>query len=184
LVVAAGFERAAVAEFFQAPFAVVEVDEGGECGGEFRAVFVGVSVDDLLLEGAVEAFDDAVGLGLTDEGEAGSEAVKATLPLEVVGEVLAAVVVAEFDAAGDIGEGGTEDAHQCLGDRFVGGEAVAAFADMVAEQLAVPVLDGGEHPQAVVLAGPHLRPVGRPAHVGRVGADASVVRLGGAAAAR
>ena len=54
MVVAAGFERAAVAEFFETPFAVVEVGEGGEGGGEFLAVFVGAAVDDLFLEGAIE----------------------------------------------------------------------------------------------------------------------------------
>ena len=67
----AGFERARVAEFLESPFAVVGGDEGGDGGGEFGAMAVGVAVDDLLLEGAVEAFDDAVGLGLADEGEAG-----------------------------------------------------------------------------------------------------------------
>ena len=34
MVVAAGFERAEVAKFFETPFAVVEVGEGGGGGGE------------------------------------------------------------------------------------------------------------------------------------------------------
>ena len=106
-------------------------------------------MDDLLLECAVEAFDDAVDLGLADEGEAGDEAVEAAWPLEVLGEVLAAVVVAQLEAAGGVGQAGAEDSVHRLGEGFVGGEAVAALADVVTEQLAVPVLDGGEHPQPV-----------------------------------
>ena len=89
-----GFERAAVAQFLQAPFPVIQKGKGGYGCRQFCPVAVGVSVDDLLFDGAVEAFDYAVGLRLTDEGEARGKAVEAALPLEVVSEVLAAVVVA------------------------------------------------------------------------------------------
>ena len=92
--VAASFQRTAVAQFLQAPLAVIQQGEGGYGCRQFGPVAVGVSVDDLLFDGAVEAFDHAVGLRLTDEGEARGKAVEAALPLEVVGEVLAAVVVA------------------------------------------------------------------------------------------
>ena len=64
---AAGFEWALVTEFLEAPVAVVEDNEGGDGGGQFGAIAVSATVDDLLLEGAIEAFDDAVGLGLADE---------------------------------------------------------------------------------------------------------------------
>ena len=147
MIIAAGFEGTFVTEFLKAPFAVVEEDEGGDSGGQFGAIAIGVAVDDLLLEGAVEAFDDAVGLGLADERETGREAVKAALALEVVGEVLAAVIVAQFDAAGGIGGAGAEDVGERLRDRLVGGEAIAALADVVTEALGVPVLDGREQPQ-------------------------------------
>jgi hypothetical protein len=129
--IAAGFDRAAIAKFFETPFAVVELDEGGECGREFVAVAVGATMDDLLLEGAVEAFDHTIGLGFADEGEAGSEAVEAALALEVIGEVLAAVVVSEFDAARDPCGAGAEDALQGLGDGLVGGEAISQFANVM-----------------------------------------------------
>ena len=135
--VAAGFERAAIAEFFEAPFAIAEVSEDGQGGCKFRAVFGGVAVDDLLLECAVEALDDAVGLRLADVGEARGEAVEAALPLEVIGGVLAAVVVAQLNAPGRAGLARAEDALHRLGDRLVSGEAVAALADVVPEQLAV-----------------------------------------------
>ena len=116
--VAAGFERAPVAELFEAPVAVVYFDEGGDGRGQFGTVAVGPTVDDLLLEGAVEPLYHAVGLGFADEGEAGREPMVAALALEVVGQVLAAVVVAEFDAAGGIGGGAAEDAKDGLGDRL------------------------------------------------------------------
>ena len=49
---------------FRAPGVVVGGDEGGE-------VLVGATVDDWFLEGAVEAFDDAVGFRFAEPGEAG-----------------------------------------------------------------------------------------------------------------
>ena len=90
-------------EFFETPVVVVKVDEGGDGGAELGEVGIGTAVDDLFLEGAVEALDDAVGLRLAEQGEAGDEAVEAGVGLEEVVEVLAAVVVAEFDAAGGLG---------------------------------------------------------------------------------
>ena len=78
------------------------LDEGGDGGAELGEVCVGATVDDLLLEGAVKALDDAVGLGFAEEGEAGDKAVEACVGLEEVGEVLGAVVVAQFDAAGGL----------------------------------------------------------------------------------
>ena len=98
--------------------------------------------------------------------------------MEVVGEVLAAVIVAQFDAAGGIGGARAEDVGERLSDRFVSGEAIAAFADVVAEALGVPMLDGREQPQPALIDGPHFRAIGGPAHVGRVGGDAAVVRFG------
>ena len=61
MVIAAGIEGALVTELFEAPIAVVGFDEGGDSGGKFGAVAIGPTVDDLFLEGAVEAFADAVG---------------------------------------------------------------------------------------------------------------------------
>ena len=65
-----GLDGGLAAEFFEAPVVVVSVDEGGDGGAELGEVLVGAAVDDLLLEGAVEAPDDAVGFGLGGQGEA------------------------------------------------------------------------------------------------------------------
>jgi hypothetical protein len=54
LVSAAGVEWTLVADFLEAPIAVVEDDEGGDRGGQFGAIAVSAAVDDLLFEGAVE----------------------------------------------------------------------------------------------------------------------------------
>ena len=88
------------------------------------------------------------------------------------------MIVAEFDAAGERGGAGAEDARDGRGDGFVGGEAVAALADVGAEALGVPVFEGREPPQPAVGGGPDFRAVGGPAHVGRGGGDATVVGLG------
>ena len=117
-------------------------------------------------------------VSFADESETGRKAVVAALALEVVGEILAAVIVAQFDAAGGLRRGRAEDARDGLGDRFVGGEAVADFADMVAEALGIPVFERGEAPQPAVVGGPDFRTVGGPAHVGCVGDNAAVVRFG------
>ena len=74
-----GLDWGLVAEFFEAPVVVVKVDEGGDGGAEplgpepaegLGEVLIGAAVDDLLLEGAVEAFEDAVGLRFAEQGEA------------------------------------------------------------------------------------------------------------------
>ena len=121
------------AEFFETPFAVVAEDKGGDRRGEFDAVVVSAAVDELLFDRAIEAFDAAVGFGFPDEGEAGREAVKAALALEPVREVLAAVIVTPFDAAGGVRGARAKDAGDGLGDGFVG---------VVAEALGVPYASG------------------------------------------
>ena len=148
-------------EFFEVPVVVVKGDEGGEGGTELGEVLVGAAVDDLLLEGAVEAFDDAIGFGFAEQGEAGGKAVEAGVGLEEVGEGLGAVVVAQLDAAGGVGCAG-EDACEGLGDGFPGGEAAAGFADVPAEAFAVPMLDEVEEPDPAVVGGPDFGAVGGP----------------------
>ena len=108
----------------------------------------------------------------------------ATPALDVVGEVLTAVIVARCNAARAAGGAGAEDVRERLGDGFVGGETVPAFADVVAEALGVPVLDGREQAEPAVVDGPHFRTIGGPAHIGRVGDDAPSRALAAADATR
>jgi hypothetical protein len=68
--------------------------------------------EQVLLEGADEALDAAVALGLTDEGGRARDAEEGELALEVVGDELAAVIVTQPQAARDaLGEGAEADAH-------------------------------------------------------------------------
>lgn len=75
-IITAGFERALVTELFEAPITVLGFDKGGNHSGEFVAVPIGAAVDNLLLEGAVEAFNKAVGFGFAQEGKIGIEAIE------------------------------------------------------------------------------------------------------------
>jgi hypothetical protein len=92
----AELDGALLTKFPEAPFAVVGLDEGRDGVGEFVSIAVGATVDDLFFDRAVKAFDDIVGFGLADEGEARGKAVEAALALEVVGEVLAAPSLPSF----------------------------------------------------------------------------------------
>lgn len=63
----ASFDWALVTEFFEAPFAVVGLDESRDGGGEFVSVGVGTTMDDLFFDRAAKAFDYTVGFWLADE---------------------------------------------------------------------------------------------------------------------
>jgi hypothetical protein len=60
----AGVGRGLEAELLDPSFGVVALDEGGDRSPDLVEILDDASADDLLLEGAIEAFGDAVGLGL------------------------------------------------------------------------------------------------------------------------
>src|SRR5665811_2080293 len=64
---------------------------------------------------------------------------------------------------------------QPLRDGLQRREAVAAFADVAADDLAAIVVDGREDPAHALLGGEHARAVGAPDEVGGVGGDAALV---------
>jgi len=123
---------------------VVDLHEGADGRTDLLDVGEDVAVDGLLLEGPVEAFRDAVGLGLLDEGEGRGEAPEADLVEEVVGQVLRAVVHAQRDAASDVAADGPEDILDGHADRLERVETVADLADVPAQAFGVPVLDDRE----------------------------------------
>ncbi|MEO9190062.1 MAG: hypothetical protein ABI224_08670 [Acetobacteraceae bacterium] len=67
------------------------------------------AMHDPLLEGAEEAFDDAIRLGLADEWIAGGHAPEADLVVEMFSEESAAAVVSQRHAAGGAGADVAED---------------------------------------------------------------------------
>src|SRR5438105_2590099 len=111
-----------VAELFEAPAVVVLVDEGGDGGAELGEAWIGAAVDELLLEGAVEALDDAVvSLGRGEGGAVrGKQAVRAHEAQDAVAtdlvsgdEMEARVNLAmAFADEGRIGEIGADESQQ------------------------------------------------------------------------
>src|SRR3954463_13241293 len=134
------------------------------------------------LKGAEEALDHAVGLGLGDEGETGSDAPELDLLLEVFGHEVGAMVVAQREAAGGVGAEVATILADRHGDGLGGFEAGADLADVPAEEFGVPMLDDAEQPDLAVLYGDDLGGVGGPQDVRCRGDDVTVVRGVGAAA--
>src|SRR5436305_909978 len=100
----------------------------------------------------------------------------ADLGLEVVADVLAAVVVAQPQAGSDaLGEAAMASADG-LPDRLQGLEPAGAAGGVDADALGRAVVDGHEH-RGLTLAGHHRGQVGPPHHVDPLGRDRAVVRL-------
>ena len=82
------------------------------------------------LEGAEEALDDTIGLGLGDEGEAWGQAPELDLLLEVVGHEVGAVVMTQLKTASGTGLQFAELLADRHADGLCGLEAVADLADV------------------------------------------------------
>src|SRR5450756_1990378 len=157
------------------PLFVVEVDESLDGGAQLGHRAVEMCIRDRLFEGLEEAFGDAVGLRLLDEGVARRHPPEAHLVAEVLGDVLRAVVHAKGESAPDVRRDAAELREQPLRHRLQRGEAVAALADVAADDLAAIVVDGREDPAHALLGGEHARAVGAPDEIGGVGGDAALV---------
>src|SRR5512135_1375647 len=161
------------------PLTVVPLHELSDGRAQFGQGAISAAMDDLLLEGPVEALGDPVGLGLLDEGVAGMDAPERDLTGEVVGQVLGAVIHTQSQAAGDAGGGGgAVTGGQRQGEGLEGGVAVALLADMPADTLGVPVFDGSEDPDPAVFHGEHAGAIGAPHEVGSVSGDRALVTIG------
>lgn len=167
-------------EFFEAPVGVVGVDEVGDGRAEFLDVAVGSAVEELFFQGAVEALRHPIGLGLLDEGEAGGDPPVLDLVLEVVGEVLGAMIHAQRQATGHLRGDRAVEAREPLSDGLQRREPVALLRHMDAHALAVPVLDGREDPHPAVVEGDGTGAVGAPEDIGGVGGDGSLWAEGSA----
>ena len=91
----AGFVGCASAQLFEPPGAVVSAHELDQGRPEVGEGLVNPALQDLLLEGLPEPLDDAVGLRLPDISQALADAEVLQFPLKVIGDILAAVVVAQ-----------------------------------------------------------------------------------------
>src|SRR4051812_10971568 len=159
------------------PGLVVGLPEPLQCQPQLLDRLEAPQPQQVLLERADEPLGAAVALGLAHEGRRALHAEEADLPLEVVADVLAAVVVAEPQPGGDVPAEGTVAPTDGLLDRLQGLEAVGNPAGMVAQALGRAVVDGDEH-RRLTLAGHHRGQVGPPHQVDPLGRDRAVVGLG------
>jgi len=132
--------------------------------------------EELLLQGADEALDAAVALGLADEGGAGGDPDGPELVLEGVGDELAAVVMPQRHARGDrdlvVALGGPDR----LAHALDGLEARAAQRGAHAQALAGAVVDEDED-GGVALVGHAPGGVDGPHLVRTLGDDGALVDL-------
>src|SRR3954452_22320939 len=159
------------------PGLVVGLPEPLQCQPQFLDRLEAPQPQQVLLERTDEPLGAAVALGLADEGRRALHAEEADLHLEVVADVLAAVIVAEPQSGGDVPAEGTVAPTDGLPDRLEGLEAVRAPAGVDAQALGRAVVDGDEH-RRLALAGRHRGHVGPPHGVDPVGRDRAVVGLG------
>src|SRR5688572_27614372 len=130
----------------------------------------------VLLQHPDEALGAAVPFRLPNERRRAFDAEEPALGLEVVADVLTAVVVAEPKAGSDaLGEAAMTLADGLL-DRLEGLEAIGAAAGVNADALGRAVIDGDEH-SGLALASHDRGQVGAPHQVDPLGGDRAVVGL-------
>ena len=117
---------------------------------------------EVFLQRTDEALGHAVALGLAHEGRRGLDGEEGDLALEVVGQVVRAMVVAEHEAGGYVLTDGAEVPAHTLADRFQGLEAVGALVGVDADAFAVAVIDGDEDVGHALGQGDALGHVGAP----------------------
>src|SRR5271165_1624903 len=170
-----GITGTAQAVLLDQPLGVVADDEVADGVTDFIDSLIDAAVHDLFLERAKEPFDHAIRLGFADEGVARRDAPEPDLLLEVVRHEVAAVIVAQRQAASGAGA----EMAELLADRHADGlkslEAGSAFGDVPAEQFGIPMLDDAEQPDLAILDAGNLGGVSRPHDIRRVGDDVPIV---------
>src|ERR687893_1404803 len=99
--VGADLVRGAVAVSGDEPGGIVVGDEVPQPAAQLFDGVEGMHPQEVLLQGADEAFRDAVALRLADEGRRTLDAEEADLALEVARHVVQAVVMAQGEPLGD-----------------------------------------------------------------------------------
>src|SRR5215213_2944240 len=158
------------------PSGVVVGDEIPQRAAKLFDGVEGVHPKEVLLQGADEAFRDAVALRLADEGRRALDAEEPYLALEVARHGVRAVVVAQGEPLGDAAADRAEVAQDALTDRLERLEAVAGRGGVAADALAGAVVDRDEDARLSLGQGDGLGHVGAPHHVHRGGGDGAVMR--------
>src|SRR3954447_24394884 len=128
-----GIAGTAQSVLFDEPLGIVAGDEVADGVADLVDGLVDSAMHDLLFEGAEEALDDTVRLGLADERIAGGHAPEADLVVEVLGEERAAVIMTQRHAASGAGVDVAEDYPDRHTDGLDRSIAIAALGDMPAE---------------------------------------------------
>jgi hypothetical protein len=100
------------------------------------------------------------------------------LVLEMVPQVLGAVVHPQGQSPAGVSRHRAHRGHQTLGNGLQGGKSGSPFANMPAYALGVPVLHRHEVPPQAFLQGEDPGAVGAPHEVGRLGDDLPFVETG------
>src|SRR4051794_8983222 len=167
--------RGAVAVPGDEPGGVVVGDEVLQLAAQLFDGVEGMHPQEVLLQGANEAFGDAVAFGLADEGGRALEAEEADLVLEVAGQVVGAVVVAQGETLGAVPLDAAEVAQDALAYRLERLEAVAGAGGMAADAFAGAVVDGNEDPGPAFSEGHSLGHIGAPHDIHGGGGDGAVM---------
>src|SRR5688500_17787936 len=128
----------------------------------------------ILLQHAHKSFGAAIPLRLAHEGRRALDAQKGQLLLEIVADVLAAVIVAELETASDVLAEAAETRAHRLPDRLERLETIGAAAGMDADAPGGAVVNGDEH-RGLALAGHDAGQVGTPHEIDPFGGDRAVV---------
>src|SRR3982751_5515042 len=130
------------------PGRVVSLAEGEQRPAQLLDRGEALHPQEVFLQGADEALGAAVPFGGPDEGRRALDAQEAQLLLEIAGHVLAAVVVADRETAGDVLREAAEVAPHPLAERLEGLEAVRLEGSVGADALGRAVVDGDEKGRA------------------------------------
>src|SRR3712207_2430026 len=158
------------------PGGVVVGDEVLQPAAQLFDGVEGVHPEEVLLQGANEAFGDTVALRLADEGGRALEAEESDLVLEVARHVVGAMIVAQGEALGHVSLDVAEVAQDGLAHRLERLEAVAGARGMAADALAGAMVDGDEDPGPALFEGHGLGHVGAPHDIHGGGGDGAVMR--------
>ena len=127
----------------------------------------------ILFQHANKPLGAAVALGFARECRRALDAEEADFGLEVVADILASMIVAEFQArGGDLGEA-TEALADRLPYRLERFKAIGPLAGVNADALGRAVIHGDEH-RGLALTGHDAGQVGAPHHIDPLGGDRAV----------
>ena len=131
-------ERAEVAVLLDQPIGVVAGGQVADGVADLVDGLEGAAMDGLLLQRPEEPLDDAVRLRLGREGVAWRDAPESDLLLDLLGHEVAAVIVAQREAAGGAGGEVAELLADGHGEWLDGLEAGAALRHVPLQELGVP----------------------------------------------